>query len=61
MTGKEIQKYHSIQIGQYNENWELINIYSSIREAARIIKCHPESIRKALKSKTHKSCNFLWK
>ena len=61
ITGKEIQRYHSTQIGQYNEKWELINIYPSIREAARIIKCHPESIRKALKSKTHKSCNFLWK
>lgn len=61
LTNREIQSYHSIKIGQYNENWELINVFPSIREAARIMECNPESIRKALKSKTHKSCKFLWK
>lgn len=60
-TGQEIQKYHSIQVGQYNDKWELINIYPSVRQAARVMHCNPESIRKALKSKTHKSYNFLWK
>lgn len=60
-SGKEIQEYHSIQVGQYNQNWELINIFPSIREAAREMKCHPESIRKALKSTTHRSRGFLWK
>lgn len=60
-TGKEIQSYHSIQVAQYDLFQNLIEIYPSIREAARAIKCNPESIRKAIKSKTHKSCGFLWK
>ena len=61
-TGKEIQKYHSISIGQYDLfTNELIATYPSIREAGRIMKCNPESIRKALKSQTHKSVGFIWK
>ena len=60
-SGKEIQKYHSQEILQCDKDThEIIKEYPSIREAARQLNCNPNSIAKALKSKTHISCNYFW-
>lgn len=61
-TNKEVQSYHSYKIGQYDLNSkELITIFPSAREAARIIGCNHNSILKALKSETHISYGYIWK
>lgn len=58
----EAQLYHSIKVYQCNKDTlEIIHEYNSIREAARAMSCNAESIRKALKSKTHISKGFYWK
>lgn len=60
-TNKEIQPYHSYIVQQFNKDThELLAEFSSVREAARNIGCNPNSILKALKSKTHISYGYIW-
>ena len=56
------QSYHSQRILQCDKDTQkLIKEYHSIREAAREMGVNPNSIGKALKSKTHLSSGYYWK
>ena len=59
---KDTQEYHSKSIIRCNkETQEPIEEYYSIREAGRQLGINHNSIRKALKSKTHISSGYYWK
>lgn len=47
-------------IGQYNLQGELLNTYSSIREAAKAMNTHPNNIQKVLSNRRLTCAGFLW-
>lgn len=55
------QLYHSAQVLQCDkDNHQILQEYSSIRQAAKILGINPNSISKALSSKTHISSGYYW-
>ena len=57
----DTQEYHSIKVWQCDPaTKERIKNFPSIRAAAREMNCNPESIRRAISSKTHISKGYYW-
>ena len=57
----DTQEYHSIRVWQCDPiTKERIKNFPSIRAAAREMNCNPESIRRAISSKTHISKGYYW-
>jgi group I intron endonuclease len=50
-----------VKVGQYSLDGVLINIFPSIREAARIINSHKNSIQVCLSGKSKYGKGFIWK
>lgn len=48
-------------IGQYNLEGELINAYSSVKEAAKAVNVRPQNIHRAISGKAFTSAGFIWK
>jgi len=49
------------RMGQYDFTGKLINTFSTIKEAARIVKVHPGSIQRAITGKRMSCGGFLWR